>query len=42
MTNDNETSNFFDRRTLTAIFLVFATWAGWQYYMAKEISRLVV
>jgi len=31
--NNNETSSFLDRRTLTAIFLVFATWMGWQYYM---------
>lgn len=36
----NDTPNFFDRRTLTAILLVMITWLGWQYYLQKKYPDL--
>lgn len=38
--NNNAEPNFFDRRTLTAIALVFVTWLGWQYYMQKKYPHM--
>ena len=38
--NNNAEPNFFDRRTLTAIALVFVTWLGWQYYMQKKYPQM--
>lgn len=38
--NNNAEPNFFDRRTLTAIAVVFITWIGWQYYMQKKYPQM--
>jgi YidC/Oxa1 family membrane protein insertase len=38
--NNKTEPNFFDRRTLSAIFLVFVTWIGWQYYMQHKYPQL--